>query len=64
VRDTVPSQPPTITVAVDGHPVTFSSTGGWTYDADRSAILLWGTAIPAAGAQIVVRYPFDASCGI
>jgi hypothetical protein len=54
------AKPETITVQVDGAEVFESPSAGWTYDATTWYLTFHGAAVPARGAEIIVKYTVQA----
>ncbi|MFO0722242.1 MAG: choice-of-anchor D domain-containing protein [Myxococcota bacterium] len=51
-----PADQNTISVRVNGAPVSAGATNGWTFDAMTNAIVFNGTSVPPAGATVDVTY--------
>ncbi|RYZ88938.1 MAG: hypothetical protein EOP04_08185 [Proteobacteria bacterium] len=46
----------TLAVTVDGAAVVKNLANGWTYDAGSNSVIFHGSAIPAAGANVVINF--------
>jgi hypothetical protein len=57
-----PSVVSEIEVLIDGLAAPYGLQDGWTYDPGRNRVELHGNAVPAPGASVQIRYPYQTTC--